>query len=124
MAERKTVKPGHVVENGEASVNEDKIAHDELQESEGVYQPGLAPLAVDEKSENQTSPYNPEAPDLDNASGNQVAADDNSDFSCLVVLKNGASFWYKGRIFKNGVPNAIENKDAARLIKSGFFERG
>lgn len=130
MAGRKTVKLGHVVENDAAPANENKTALNEFQEPEGVYQPDMAPLAPEEKPETppealQTSPDEPKAPGPDtNTPEDPDAAEDDSGLLYFVVLKKGASFWYKGRVFKNGEPNAVEQEDAERLVESGYFERG
>lgn len=130
MAARKTVKPGHVVESDVAPANENSTALDALQESEGPYEPGMAPLAKNDSPE--TSPDKPQVSTVDSEGAgptDNTPEDTNAprdDFGALglVVLKNGATFRFRGQVFKKGEPTATEPEIAERLINSGMFDRG
>lgn len=130
MARRKTVAPGYVVENGAAPVDENKTALDGLQESCGPYQPGMAPLVGEDSPEAgreapRTSPEDSGAASPDNhPPGDPDAPGDVRGAHTLVVLKKGASFWFRGCVFKKDEPGAVEEKIAERLVRSGYFERG
>lgn len=145
---RKTVAPGHVVENGVAPANENGTALDNLQEPEGLYAPGMAPLASEDPPETppeapRTTQVDPEArapdtntPDAPDATEEVQAdtgtvapapmdvEDDDPEELCLVVLKNGGTFCFRGQLFRKGEPTATEQETAERLVRSGYFERG
>lgn len=145
---RKTVAPGHVVENGVAPANENGTALDNLQEPEGLYAPGMAPLASEDPPETppeapRTTQVDPEAqgpdtnthaaPDVTEAPQGEPdttapahtdAEDDDPEELCLVVLKNGGTFCFRGQLFRKGEPTATEQETAERLVRSGYFERG
>lgn len=130
MAGRKAVTPGHVVESGAASTDKSMTALDGLQELEGTYQFDMAPIAVQEKpeaSQNEprasTDDTDEPGPDTNTPQGSE-AIEDESEPLILVVLKKGASFWHSGRIYKNGEANAVDEKTAEKLVRSGYFERG
>lgn len=130
MAARKTVKPGHVVESDTAPAAENATALDDLQEPDSVYEPDMVPLAKADSPE--SSPSEPQASVVaseaegpaDNTPKDADATGDDLEPLRLVILRSGATFRFRNRVFKQGEPTAVDEEIAERLARSGFFDRG
>lgn len=112
MAEKK-VEPGHVVVSDSDAVPEiTGTALDALEEQTDSGAAQASPVSSEPKAP-ATSTRKKKA-----ASGAAKSAPE------AVVLKKGATFGFRGRTFKKGVPEAVDAEAAERLIASGYFERG
>ena len=126
MAGRKSVKPGHVVENEATFAAESGAASAET----CVYQHDMAPLASSgaataspEAPRTAQSKSEPCAPDK-SASDASNASESDSGRPSFVVLKKGGSFCFRGRLFKKDTREPVAPETAERLVRSGYFERG
>jgi len=150
MERTKTVEPGHKVVTDGAG-GECETALDNLLEPQAPYQTNMAPLAKEaeappdgagdgaegtETKEAAPMPAPAKKPGAggkrkDKAGKQLTSADNGADITaakeqgrCVVVLKNGATYHFRGKVYKNGVPTPVDPDVATRLLRTGLFVKG
>ena len=112
-ARNKQVEPGHrIVTNASAAAeNENATELDGLLDQSRIYQGNMAPLAAAAaESENAAEP--------DNAG----IAEPNE--TCIVVLKKGSTYRFRGMTFQKDKAYPVEPDVAQKLLKTGMFAGG
>lgn len=95
MSRKKVEENNEIVE-----VEPDFIAEPD-EESDTIYEPGMAPLAAE----------------------NTAATNNEEETGEFIVLKKGATFRTGAYVFVKNEPVPVDTKMAEKLMNTGFFER-
>ena len=149
-SKNKSVEPGHRIMTGDGegagAEGESATAIDNLVLPDSIYQPNMAPLAADipENSDEPAPPdggvsavndaegsgHDSDIPDentgvIGDGEGAGAEGDgDGQQTTCMIVLKKGATYRFRGKTYFKDKPTPAEGDIAQKLLRSGMFVKG